>query len=82
MRLQRIFSFCLLPLLLVISPLTAAQSGSLAQGMAAFEADQFGEAGRIWRPLDERGDVEAQFTPGYRKYMRTGVLQRQSTPVR
>ncbi len=82
MRLQRIFSFCLLPLLLVISPLTAAQSGSLAQGMAAFEADQFGEAARILRPLAERGDVEAQFTLGYMYYMGTGVPQSKSTAVR
>ena len=72
--------FCSLALIgALLAPVT--QASSLAEGMAAFEADRYSEASRILRPLAEGGDVTAQFTMGYLYYMGVGVTQSKAQAV-
>lgn len=82
MRLQQVLVSGLLSAVMAFAVIGTAQADSLAQGMAAFEADRFDEAARTLRPLAERGNVEAQFTLGYMYFMGVGVPQNKSTAVR
>ena len=60
------------PLLFLVAALLSAAAAHgpakaadlLAEGAAAYEAGNYGEAASIWRPLAEEGDPKAQFNLG------------------
>jgi len=66
--LHRLASLCLLLLVLVLPPVTVL-AGDLEKGLTAYKAGKFEEAYKIWLPLGESGNADAQFNLGllYRK---------------
>ena len=70
-----------LPLLVAVllsaaAGLAPAVAGDLlAEGVAAFEAGDYGEAASIWRPLAEEGDPKAQFNLGLLHETGRGVAE-------
>lgn len=56
-----------------------AASDLLGEGVAAFEAGDYGEAVHIWRPLAEDGDAMAQFNMGLLHETGRGVVEDPAT---
>ena len=60
---------------LLFLTLGTAWGGVLEDGLAAFDRKDYATALRLWRPLAEQGDVQAQSRLGVMYILGRGVLQ-------
>ena len=67
--------------MLMLSFSHAAIAGDLEDGVAAYEKQDFATALRLWTPLAEQGDADAQFLLGAMYFKGQGVAQDYKTTV-
>ena len=67
-------SFLMALMLLVSLLMLAGCSDSYDDGLTAYEDKDYAKALKIWRPLADRGDAEAQFSLGYMYAQGQGVV--------
>ncbi|MGZ9067733.1 MAG: hypothetical protein ACXW2I_20630, partial [Burkholderiales bacterium] len=51
-------------LMIVVASVAYADSASFKKGEAAYAAGDFSDAVKIWRPLADKGDAQAQYAMG------------------
>lgn len=62
-------------LLLLLTLVTAVQAGPYEDGLAAYERKDYAAALRLWRPLADKGNADAQYRLGGLYYRGQGVTQ-------
>ena len=75
-HLQRIFLFCV-----VLAAPAVSFAGPLEDGHDAFDAQRYDEAYRLWQPLAEQGDSDAQYNLGLLYMNGLGVEKNERTAL-
>lgn len=75
----RTVTFCLIILLQFASQ--PARAGALEDGHTAFEAKHYQEAYKLWKPLAEQGDPDAQYNLGLLYMNGQGVEKNERTAL-